>query len=79
MTDLERTETSHAKEEVRVSADAYSLFCNGKLEEPYPLLHELQEQDPVHWSPELSVWIITRYDDVLMGLSDQRFANDRAV
>jgi cytochrome P450 len=78
MTDLERTETSHAKEEVRVSADAYSLFCNGKLEEPYPLLHELQEQDPVHWSPELSVWIITRYDDVLMGLSDQRFANDRA-
>ncbi len=71
-------ETPQTKAEVHVPTDAYSSFCNGTLEEPYPLLHELQDHDPVHWSPELNVWVITRYDDVLMGLSDQRFANDRA-
>lgn len=71
-------ETPQTKAEVHVPTDAYSSFCNGTLEEPYPLLHELQDHDPVHWSPELNVWVITRYDDVLMGLSDQRFANNHA-
>ena len=33
--------------------------------------------DPVHWSPTLGSWILTRYDDVVEGLLDRRFANDR--
>ncbi len=31
----------------------------------------------MHWSPTLSAWILTRYDDVVEGLLDRRFANDR--
>jgi cytochrome P450 len=41
---------------------------------PYPQLHRLREEDPVHWSSTLGVWIITRYADVLAALKDPRFS-----
>ncbi|MEO1194015.1 MAG: cytochrome P450 [Pseudomonadota bacterium] len=31
---------------------------------PYPLFRRLAEEDPVHWSPVLKSWILTRYRDV---------------
>ncbi|HEY7764454.1 MAG TPA: cytochrome P450 [Aestuariivirgaceae bacterium] len=31
---------------------------------PYPRLHELRATDPVHWSPLLAAWLLSRYDDV---------------
>ena len=31
---------------------------------PYGLLTQLREEDPVHWSPELKAWLVTRYADV---------------
>jgi hypothetical protein len=31
---------------------------------PYPLLARLRAEDPVHWSPSLKSWVLTRYDDV---------------
>ena len=31
---------------------------------PFPFYEALQERDPVHWSPAIKSWIITRYDDV---------------
>ena len=60
-----------------VDAPAYAEFCEGRLADPYPLLAWLRSNDPVHWSPTLSSWILTRYDDVVEGLLDRRFANDR--
>jgi hypothetical protein len=39
---------------------------------PFPLYARLQDEDPVHWSPALKAWVLTRYDDVRqMMLSDQ--------
>jgi len=35
-------------------SDDYSLFCRGMLSNPYPLLHRLREQEPVHWSELLN-------------------------
>ncbi len=32
---------------------------------PYPLLRELRETDPVHWSDSLGGWVLTRYQDVI--------------
>lgn len=58
-------------------SDAYARFCEGRLEDPYPLLAELREREPVHWSEPLQAWILTRYEDVLAGLLDPRLANDR--
>jgi cytochrome P450 len=60
-----------------VASPAYAEFCEGRLADPYPLLAWLRSNDPVHWSPTLGSWILTRYDDVVEGLLDARFANDR--
>lgn len=31
---------------------------------PFPVYAKLREADPVHWSPSLKSWVITRYTDV---------------
>ncbi|MEJ2889298.1 cytochrome P450 [Actinomycetospora aeridis] len=45
--------------------------------DPYPLLAALREHDPVHWSARYRSWFVTRYDDVLAALRDERFSSDR--
>ncbi|MEM1045758.1 MAG: cytochrome P450 [Pseudomonadota bacterium] len=32
--------------------------------DPFPLFRHLQDMDPLHWSPALKSWVLTRYDDV---------------
>ncbi len=39
---------------------------------PFPYYHRLRETDPVHRSP-LGFWVLTRYEDCVMVLRDQRF------
>jgi hypothetical protein len=34
------------------------------LADPFPLYRRMQDEDPVHWSPRLKGWVLTRYDDV---------------
>lgn len=47
--------------------------------DPYPFLHRLREQDPVHRSPDLGAWVVTRYADALAILQDdQNFSSDPA-
>jgi len=41
---------------------------------PYPQLHRLRAEDPVHWSSTLGVWVLTRYADVHSALRDSRFS-----
>jgi cytochrome P450 len=60
-----------------IASSAYAEFCEGRLADPYPLFAWLRSNDPVHWSPTLNSWVLTRYDDVVEGLLDRRFANDR--
>ena len=38
--------------------------------DPYPILAELREHEPVTWVPETGMWFVTRYDDVRALLSD---------
>lgn len=45
--------------------------------DPFPLFRHLRESDPVHWSPALSGWVLTRYDDCRLVLNDARFSADR--
>jgi cytochrome P450 len=47
------------------------------LADPYPVLHHLQDEDPVHWSEILGGWVLTRYDDVKAALGDPRMSSDR--
>ena len=44
---------------------------------PFPFYEALQEQDPVHWSPAIKSWIITRYDDVRQVAMSSNMSSDR--
>ena len=44
--------------------------------DPYPIYHQLREQDPVHWSDAWGCWVLTGYADVIAVLRDyRRFTN----
>ncbi len=46
------------------------LVSDEFLDDPYPLLRQLQEEDPVYWSESIGGWIVTRYDDVVPTFRD---------
>jgi cytochrome P450 len=48
------------------------LVSNEFLDDPYPILHRLREEDPVHWSDSIGGWVLTRYDDVVTTFKDVR-------
>ncbi|MCW5736276.1 MAG: cytochrome P450 [Enhydrobacter sp.] len=45
---------------------------------PFPAFARLRAEDPVHWSPVMKAWIITRYADVKqVALNNQQISADR--
>ncbi|HTW99665.1 MAG TPA: cytochrome P450, partial [Acidimicrobiales bacterium] len=56
---------------------AYALFCEARLEDPYRLLEAMREEEPVHWSPLLEAWVVTRHDLVVEALRSGTLRNDR--
>ncbi len=44
---------------------------------PYPIYARLRDEDPVHWSPVLKSWVITRYEDVRDLLLSDALSIDR--
>jgi len=49
----------------------------GFLRDPFPFYRRMREEDPVHWSPRLKAWVLTRYDDVKAVLLDREVSSDR--
>ena len=47
------------------------------MADPYPAFARLRAEDPVHWSPVLRGWLLTRYRDVRPALTDPRLSADR--
>jgi len=45
--------------------------------DPFPLYRRMQDEDPVHWSPLLKGWVLTRYDDVKQVCLDTHMSSDR--
>ncbi len=46
--------------------------------DPFPAYRWLREHDPVHWSPSMNAWVVTRYADVLEIFNrPARFSSDR--
>ncbi len=45
--------------------------------DPYAAFAQLRKGDPVHWSPVLRGWVLTRYADVRAGLFDPNLSADR--
>src|SRR5208283_271124 len=46
------------------------LVSDEFLDDPYPLLRQLQQEDPVYWSESIGGWIVTRYDDIVPTFRD---------
>jgi cytochrome P450 len=46
------------------------LVSDEFLDDPYPLLGSLQQEDPVYWSESIGGWIVTRYDDIVPTFRD---------
>ena len=45
---------------------------------PFPEFARLRAEDPVHWSPVMKAWIVTRYADVKqVALNNQQISADR--
>jgi cytochrome P450 len=46
--------------------------------DPFPEFARLRQEDPVHWSPAMKAWIVTRYDDVRrVALNNREVSADR--
>jgi len=43
---------------------------------PWPVLHRLRTEDPVHYIKEMDCWLVTRYDDVAALFTDPRVTGD---
>ena len=55
-----------------ISAASFDELLVSKdfMEDPYPILRRLREEDPVHWSDSIGGWILTRYDDIVTTFKD---------
>lgn len=53
----------------------FDPFLPDFIANPFPYYHRLREADPVHRSP-LGFWVLTRYDDCVAVLRDQRFVRE---
>jgi cytochrome P450 len=71
------TALRHVKGNGTAALGLYRLLDPDVLADPYPLYHQLQAESPVHWDPFLKAWVVTRYADVLIVLSDRRFSARR--
>jgi cytochrome P450 len=44
---------------------------------PFPIFHQLQDEDPIHWNELIGGWVITRYADVMKVLMLTNISSDR--
>jgi cytochrome P450 len=51
----------------------YDFFSPEVVRDSLPLLNRLRSEDPVHFSPQLGGWLLTRHADVMSALKDPRF------
>ncbi len=45
-------------------------------EDPYPVLKELREREPIHFNPDMGTWIFTRHADVFAILRNPDYLSD---
>ncbi len=43
---------------------------------PYPTFAYFRDNNPVHWSPAVRAWVVTRYEDVRAVMLDQQLLSD---
>ena len=64
----------------KAAGPEYDIASPQHKADPYPFYARLRAHDPVHrvtLPGGTAAWLVTRYDDVVMVLKDDRFAKDR--
>lgn len=62
--------------EAQANSDAI-LVSEEFRADPYPILRELRESDPVHWSDTIGGWVITRYGDIVSSFRNvEQYSNE---
>jgi cytochrome P450 len=64
------------EEERRQSGVVFDPWSSDLRTNPYPCLHTLRATDPVHWSPLLAAWLLTRHHDVQTFLRQPDLSKD---
>jgi cytochrome P450 len=64
---------------VTSSDSGIELFGPSMLQDPYAAYARLRDVDPVHWSPELDSWVLTRFADVSAALHDMALSSTLPV
>lgn len=59
--------------------NAHSLLSPHFRQSPYHVYSSLRAHNPVFWSEEIQAWLITRYDDVVSCLRDERISANRII
>jgi cytochrome P450 len=62
-----------------MGSPGYQQLCRFQLQDPYPVLQQLRERDPVHWSPELEAWLVTKFEVVQKCLRAPALVNNRTA
>lgn len=60
-----------------MTALTYTPNDPATLADPFPLFRRMRDEDPVHWSPALKAWVLTRYEDVKRVCLDEAMSSDR--
>jgi cytochrome P450 PksS len=76
MTGSGTPETTPAEASTARTADLNPVSPENLLN-PIPFYKTLRETDPVHWSPEVHGWFLTRHEDVMNSFRDSRFSANR--
>ena len=60
-----------------VATPKYDLHSDAYFADPFATYASMRQNDPVYFDPLLSMWIVTRYNDVLTVSRDKRFSVER--
>jgi cytochrome P450 len=52
--------------------EEFNPWGGAYLDDPYPFFARARQQQPVFYSPDMDMWIISRYDDISTVLRDPR-------
>lgn len=57
----------------------FNPLAPGFDQNPYPVYQRLREEAPIYYWEQGHAWVITRYEDILSVIRDDRFTADRAA
>jgi cytochrome P450 len=50
------------------------------IADPYPILRQMREEDPIYWSDAIGGWILTGYDDIVVSFKNtSSFSNENRL